>query len=123
MAERRPRSLLEFTIAASAAVVLVMVAMLVLVAVVRPADAPSGEAKAAAADRYVSARHVAALRTFESAIVERGVRAVDAPSAQLVLDGVPACAKPWGVGWRDAWLARWRGQPAVPAAAHVAEGL
>ncbi|HUP10414.1 MAG TPA: hypothetical protein VMU47_24890, partial [Caldimonas sp.] len=121
MAERRPRSLLEFAIAASAAVVPVMVAMLVLVAVVRPGDAPV-DARAAT-DRYVSARHLAALRTFESAIVERGGYPADAPSAELVLERVPACAKPWGVGWRDAWLARWRGQPAVPPAAHVAEGL
>jgi hypothetical protein len=143
MAERRDRSLLEFAIAASAAVVPVMVGILVLVAVVRGGDAD--EPRSAAADRYVSARHVAALRTFEGAIVERpkgavphpqvaverGSRAaeaergapIDGLDAARVLAAVPACLKTWSVGWREAWLARWRGREAQPMATQVADEL
>ena len=54
MVERRERSLLEFAIAASAAVVPVLLGMLLLVAVVRPAE-EGPQPWRAAEDRYVSA--------------------------------------------------------------------
>jgi hypothetical protein len=68
MAERRARSLLDFAIAASIAVVPIMLAMLLLVAVIRPADPGAWHGQA---ERYVSVRQVAALKTFERAIVQR----------------------------------------------------
>ena len=63
MAEARTTSLLDFAIAASVAVVPIMFCIVLLVAVVRPVEqqaaAPRGDA-----ERYVSVRHVAALKTF-----------------------------------------------------------
>ncbi|MFL6665304.1 MAG: hypothetical protein ACJ8G7_24305, partial [Rhizobacter sp.] len=123
MAERR-RSLLEFAIAASAAVVPVMLGMLLLVAVIRPADLDGTTAWRSGDDRYVSARHLAALKTFERAVVPRTSAAPIAPSAADVFAGVPACRRDWDVARRDRWIARWRGTPApVPQAAHIAEQL
>ena len=69
MAERRA-SLLDFAIAASVAVVPVMLGIVALVAWVRPAD-PESAWRQGRDDRYVSVRHVAALKTFERAIVQR----------------------------------------------------
>ncbi|HSW08584.1 hypothetical protein [Aquabacterium sp.] len=105
MAEAAPRSLLDFAITASAAVLPVMLAVLLLVAVVRPAD----DARAALggrqpADRYASVRHVAALKTFESAVVPRtalppagpGLSTTPAtPTAADVAAALPACAREW----------------------------
>ena len=70
MAERRALSLLDFAIAASLAVVPVLLGVRALVAVVRPAD-PDSLWRQGRSDRYVSVRHVAALKTFERAIVRR----------------------------------------------------
>ena len=70
---RRPLALLDFAIVASAAVVPVMLGMLLLVAVVRPAD-PAASVLGARSDRYASVRQVAALQhdgMVESAGAER----------------------------------------------------
>ena len=72
-APRRPLALLDFAIAASAAVVPVMLGMLLLVSVVLPMDGASTLSRSGS-DRYVSVRHVAALKTFEAAIVARGAQ-------------------------------------------------
>jgi len=94
MAERRQIALLDFAIAASLAVVPVLLGMLLLVAVIRPAD-PAAAARSAAADRYVSVRHVAALQTFEAAIVPRAAAAQTPRDAAELLDGIPACRREW----------------------------
>jgi len=103
MAERRRISLLECAIAASLGVVPVLLAVIALVAVVRPAD-PDGVDAQGRSDRYVSVRRVAALQTFERAIVERGTFVATRADALGVLAGVPACRKEWG---GPAPLARW----------------
>ena len=68
MAERRKASLLDCAIVASVAVVPVLLGVVALVAVVRPAD-PDAAWRQGSNDRHVSVRHVAALKTFEHAIV------------------------------------------------------
>ena len=78
MAERRSTTLLEFAIAASTAVVPVLLLVLLVVGVVRPLD-PVGPA-ARDDERYVSVRQVAALKTFERAIVRRDAVTVGPPS-------------------------------------------
>src|SRR4051812_36696832 len=97
MRERRPIALLDFAIAASLAVVPVMLAMLLLVAVVRPAD-PALAARRERVDRYVSVRHVAALKTFEAAIVERAADPKLPRDANALLEAVPQCRREWGGG-------------------------
>ncbi|TMG92687.1 MAG: hypothetical protein E6H76_01215, partial [Betaproteobacteria bacterium] len=69
MAEGRATTLLEFAIVASAAVVPVLLLVLLVVGVVRPLD-PAGPT-VRNSDRHVSVRQVAALKTFERAIVRR----------------------------------------------------
>ncbi len=90
MAERRTTSLLDFAIAASAAVVPVLLAVLLAVGAARPLD-PA----ARYADRHVSVREVAALKTFERAIVRRDAVTVGPPTAILLLDRVPQCRAAW----------------------------
>ena len=63
MRERRDRSLLDFAIAASAGVVPVLLAVLLGIGVAVPGVAPQ--------QSHVSVRQVAALKTFEQAIVRR----------------------------------------------------
>ena len=92
MAEQRRRTLLDFAIAASVAVVPVLLIVLLVVGVLRPAD-PLTVARIG--DRHVSVRQVAALKTFERAIVRRGSVAVGPPSAILILDRVPQCRSAW----------------------------
>ncbi|HEV7912594.1 MAG TPA: hypothetical protein VGP22_02410, partial [Albitalea sp.] len=82
MADRRSPSLLDFAIAASIAVVPILLGMLLLVAVIRPAQTASGTP---GPDRYVSVRHVAALKTFEQAVVRRPATSASAPTAADVL--------------------------------------
>ena len=88
-------SLLDFAIAASLAVLPVMLGVVWLVAVARPAD-PELEQRLGRTDRYASVRHIAALETFEPAIVERAGAAATAPTPADVLAGVPACGAQWG---------------------------
>jgi len=111
----RRATALEFAIVASLAVLPVMLGVVWLVAVVRPA----AEA-AAAPERHVSTRQVAALRTFESAIVAR-TSAPALPTPRQVLDGVPACRTEWGGGFElRRWVARRLGGSG-PADAPLAE--
>jgi hypothetical protein len=93
MAERRSTTLLEFAIAASVAVVPVLLLVLLVVGVVRPLD-PVGTA-ARNDERHVSVRQVAALKTFERAIVRRDAVTVGPPSALLLLERVPQCRAAW----------------------------
>jgi hypothetical protein len=86
-------TLLGFAIAASAAVVPVLLGVLLLVAVIRPME-PAAPA-AHNGDRHVSARLVAALKTFERAIVRKDTVLVGPPTAILVLDRVPECRAQW----------------------------
>ena len=93
MKPRRPLSLLELAIAASVAVVPILLAVLLAVAIPRAADdGTSGE------ERHVSVRHVAALKTFEHAIVRRDRVAAPAPSADQLLAVLPQCHKAWEGG-------------------------
>jgi len=93
MSERRRTTLLEFAIAASAAVVPVLLLVLLAVGMVRPLD-PAGPA-ARNGDRHVSVRMVAALKTFERAIVRRDAVTAGPPSVLLLLDRVPQCRAAW----------------------------
>lgn len=93
-ASPRRRSLLEFAIAASIAVLPVLLVVLLAVGTLRPSDAP--DRPDAQSNRYVSVRQVAALQTFEHAIVRRSQITDGAPSADAVLAGVPACRDAWG---------------------------
>jgi hypothetical protein len=87
------RTLLDFAIAASLAVVPVLLAVLLLVAWLRPLDAATrGPSNG---DRHVSARQVAALKTFEHAIVRRNDVTSAALTAQSLVAGVPACRDEW----------------------------
>ena len=92
MADPRRRTMLDFAIAASVAVVPVLLGVLLVVGVVRPAD-PATVARIG--DRHVSVRQVAALKTFERAIVRRPNVAVGPPSAILILDRLPQCRSSW----------------------------
>ncbi|HMC15719.1 MAG TPA: hypothetical protein VKI18_08815 [Albitalea sp.] len=96
MAEARTTSLLDFAIAASVAVVPIMFCIVLLVAVVRPVEqqtaVPRGDA-----ERYVSVRHVAALKTFERAVVWRTKSAPALPGPAEVLAAVPQCRADWQV--------------------------
>ncbi|NRF65607.1 hypothetical protein HLB44_01285 [Aquincola sp. S2] len=78
----------------------VLLGVLLLVAVIRPADEQHG-------DRYVSVRHVAALKTFEQAIVRRDAAGFAAPAAgaDAVLQALPACARDWDATQVGAQLA------------------
>jgi len=92
MAERRRLTLLQLAIMSSAAVVPVLLAVLLSVASARQAD---GAKPAPNSDRHVSVRLVAALKTFEFAIVRRDeVRAV-LPSAATLLERFPQCRSAW----------------------------
>src|SRR6266702_1253561 len=93
MAERRTTTLLDFAIAASAAVVPVLLLVLLVVGVLRPLDPAFQGARNG--DRHVSVRQVAALKTFERAIVRRDTVAVGPPTALQLLDGVPQCRAAW----------------------------
>lgn len=88
------RSLLDFAIAASLAVLPIMLGVVWLVAVVRPTDPDAALHRTA--DRYLSLRHLAALKTFEHAIVARPVAML--PGPRQVLEGVPRCRAEWGRG-------------------------
>jgi hypothetical protein len=101
MTEPRRRSLLSFAIAASLAVLPVMLGMVLLVAVLRPADEAALPSKAATvSERYISVRHLAALKTFEQAIVRREGRATASPSGAEVLAALPSCRSEWDAKWR-----------------------
>jgi hypothetical protein len=89
----RSRSLLEFAVTASAAVLPVMLAVLLLVAVIRPADEAGGLLGSGPADRYVSVRHLAALKTFETAVVLRSPASGAPVAADALAAALPACQR------------------------------
>ena len=93
MAERRAPSLLDFAIVASMAIVPVLLFVLLLVDVIRPLDPTLPSARAG--DRHISVRQVAALKTFERAIVRRDTVTVGPPTAILLLDRIPQCRSAW----------------------------
>jgi hypothetical protein len=95
MAEARTTSLLDFAIAASVAVLPIMLGIVLLVAVIRPADPAAAPVRGQAVERYVSVRHVAALKTFERGVVPRTSAAAAAPTAQALLAGIPQCRAEW----------------------------
>jgi len=104
MPERKLPSLLDFAIAASIAVVPVLLGVVLLVAVIRPADADaSGRSPQ---ERYMSVRLVAALKTFEPAVLRRTAVVAPLPDSAAVLAALPECRQEWGgaSSWR-AWLA------------------
>ncbi|TMH62537.1 MAG: hypothetical protein E6H55_08010, partial [Betaproteobacteria bacterium] len=84
MAEGRATTLLDFAIAASVAVVPVLLLVLLLVGVARPLDTVGQAARNG--DRHVSVREVAALKTFERAIVRRDAVSEGPPSVLMLLD-------------------------------------
>ena len=92
MAERRRPTLLQLAIAASTAVVPVLLAVLLIVASARQAD---GTKPAQNSDRHVSIRHVAALKTFEYAIVRRDRVTAGPPSGEALLQRFPQCRNAW----------------------------
>src|SRR5947207_14311849 len=93
MPERRPVTLLELAIAASAAVVPVLLMVLLIVAEMRPSDPWVGARRNG--DQHVSIRQVAALKTFERAIVRRDQVRSALPTADALLDAVPQCRAEW----------------------------
>src|ERR1700752_4726155 len=104
MPERKSTSLLDFAIVASLAVVPVLLGVVLLVAVIRPADADaSGRV---APERYMSARLVRALKTFEPAVLKRSAITAGLPDSAGVLAALPGCGREWrgASPWR-AWLA------------------
>src|ERR1700752_2986940 len=93
MGEKRQATLLDFAIAASIAVVPLLLLVLIAVAEVRPAD-PSVKARPGNS-QHVSLREVAALRTFERAIVRRDAARSPLPTADVLLERFPQCRAEW----------------------------
>ena len=92
MRDPRPITLLELAIVASAAVVPVLLGVLLVVAWPRAID-DGGPVRGD--ERHVSVRHVAALKTFEHAIVRRERVGTAPPSVEALLAGVPQCRDEW----------------------------
>ncbi len=92
MAERRRLTLLQLAVAASAGLVPVLFGVLLIVASAREADSAK---PAQNSDRHVSVRHVAALKTFEYAIIRRDRVKAGLPSAQTLLEHFPQCRAEW----------------------------
>jgi len=111
MTPRRTYTLLEFAIAASLAVVPVLLVVLLAVGWLRPLEAAS---RPAVPDRHLSVRHIAALKTFEHAIVRRDSASREAPTAQALVTEIPACRREWdGAGGALDRLRRALAKPAV----------
>ena len=125
MNDPRPMTLLQLAIAASIAVVPVLLALLLVVAWPREAD----DAVAAyGGERHVSVRHVAALKTFELAIVRRDHVLSAPPSADRLLAHLPQCSAEWtakrGLLSRlRAFVSRSAGDEGVAPAARIARQL
>ena len=92
MAERRRLTLLQLAVAASMGLVPVLFGVLLIVASARQADS---EKPAQNSDRHVSVRHVAALKTFEYAIIRRDRVKIGPPSAETLLEHFPQCRTEW----------------------------
>jgi hypothetical protein len=118
MGDRRNATLLDFAIAASIAVVPLLLLVLIAVAEVRPAE-PSVKARPGN-HQHVSLRQVAALKTFERAIVRRDAVKNTLPTAEVLLERFPQCRAEWdGLGGRmqrlRQYLARGREATLSPA--------
>lgn len=120
MADSRRTSLLDFAVIAALAVVPVMLGILLLVAVVRPTEPSLGPGRVPD-DRYLSVRHVAALKTFEQAIRRRSADLPAMPGAAQLLAAVPQCRGEWTPGWLARLRAR--GGPVVSPAERMAAQL
>jgi hypothetical protein len=94
MTEPRRASLLDFAIAASVAVVPVLLAVLLGLGELAPF------AQSGIGDSHASARQVAALQTFERGIVRRDTVRSEAPGELALLDRLPECAAEWSDGAR-----------------------
>ena len=90
MRDARAASLLDFAIAASIAVVPVLLAVLLGIGSVAPSALRS-----TSGDSHVSVRQVAALKTFERAIVRRDSVQSGAPDAQALPALIPECGAEW----------------------------
>ena len=121
MADSRRTTLLDFAVIAALAVVPVMLGILLLVAVVRPLDPSAVGPGRAPADRYLSVRHVAALKTFEESIRRRSPDLPPMPTAEQLLARVPQCRGEWTPGWLARLRAR--GGPVVSPAERIAAQL
>ena len=105
MPDGRRLTLLQLAIFATIALVPVLVAVLLAVDAMRGIEL---ERPARNSDRHISVRHVAALKTFEQAIVRRDAVAGALPRAETLLDRLPQCRKDWeGRGGRLAQFRRW----------------
>ena len=91
MRDARAPTLLELAVAASVAVVPVLLCVLLLVAGRETAD----RMPARGSERHVSVRYVAALKTFEYAIVRRDHVQATMPSAEALLARLPQCRAQW----------------------------
>jgi len=92
MAERASPTLIGLAIAASLAVMPVLLGVLLVVASTREAE---DALPAHGTERHVSVRHVAALKTFERAIVRRDQVGAPLPDADALLARVPQCRADW----------------------------
>lgn len=120
----RRASLLELAIAASVAVVPVMLGVLLLVALARPAlPGRGGAGPGEGGERYLSVRHVAALKTFEQAVVVRPAAPAALPGAEALLQALPACRGEWAAAsrWRPSSWREGAPSPAQQVAARLAE--
>lgn len=101
---RRRTSLLDLAIIASTAVLPVLLGVLLMVASARQAEML---VPPRAGDRHVSVRLVAALKTFERAIISRDRITSALPTSQMLLDRIPQCREAWeGSGGTIARLRR-----------------
>ena len=92
MSDSRPLTLLQLAIAASVAVVPVL--LCVLLVVVLPNRAETAKASPNS-DRHISVRQVAALKTFEYGIVRRDQVRTPTPSAEVLAERIPQCSREW----------------------------
>ena len=120
MAESRPPSLLGFAIAASIAVLPVLLVVLLGVDHIAPGDRRTSGS-------HTSIRQIAALKTFEHGIVRRDTVRSAAPGVQALHEQVPECSGEWS--GRESALDRFkawaagadddRGTPAHRIVAHL----
>ncbi len=101
MRDGRPVALLHFAIAASIAVVPLLLAILLALGFIAPSERPR-----ITGDSHVSVRQVAALKTFEYAIVRRDSVQAPLPDADSVLARLPQCAAEWSRSGRERALDR-----------------
>ena len=103
MRKRAQPTLIDLAVAASVAVVPVLLGALLTVAATREAE----DARSARnSERHVSVRHLAALKTFEYAIVRRDSGTAPLPTTEALLARFPACRAEWDPSSR--WVARMR---------------